>query len=42
MSDFHFLPIVDNSARNMGVQISLQDFGFSSFGHVPRSGIAGS
>ena len=34
--------VVDNAARGMGVQISLQVPAFSSLGHIHRSGIAGS
>ena len=35
---FYLLAIVHNAAGNISIQVST----FSSFGYVPRSGIAGS
>lgn len=40
MCCFYILTIVKNAAKNMDVQISLQDLAFSSFGDMSRSRIA--
>lgn len=39
---FPVLAIVNNGARYMGLEISLQDTAFNSLEHIPRSGIDGS
>ena len=37
---FHLLPIVNDTAMNISVQIFAQVPAFSSFGYISRSGIA--
>ena len=39
---FHVLAIINNAAKNIGVQISFQFSVLVTFGYIPRSGIAGS
>ena len=37
----HLFAILNNTAMNIGMQVSVQASAFSSFGHIPRSGIFG-
>ena len=39
---FHLLAVMSNAVINMGVQVSLWDPAFKSFGYIARSRIAGS
>ena len=39
---FHLFTILNNTAMEKGVQISVVVSSFNFWGHVPKSGIAGS
>lgn len=40
LGGFHLLPITNNAAINMGVQIFLQDAVFNTFGYISQRRIA--